>query len=140
MHQTFFAFFLILLLPFSIALTLKDYYSNPQKQMISERYVLSSTYERSAQFRPSPIIYRTTTEIQNDVHRLVLQHLKYPIDKIPAHEIEWVRQHRETLYHPLQKRTVWTITLTDEELKKLLTRPDVRNTLGFTPLSFKPTI
>ena len=136
---------IFLIAPFSVGLTLKDYYlqqhapSQPKKNLSTS--ISLPTHVRTTQFRPSPKLYRTTTELQNDIFRLVKQRIKYPIELVPAQDINWTREHRETIYHPLQKRTLRVSTLTDAQLKELLIRPDVRRDLGLNPLPiFKPSI
>ncbi|MEK6963322.1 MAG: hypothetical protein AABX70_02755 [Nanoarchaeota archaeon] len=131
----------VLLLPFSNAITLKYYYSHPKIPMAEKKIDYLPLHEQSTQFRPSPYIPRTTIDTQSDVFRLVQQRIQYPYQTIPLSEVKQVRDHYQTIYHPLQKRTLWLKNLTDLDVQKLLIRPDVRNALGLPALApFKPTI
>lgn len=130
---------LLLFLPLSAAITLKEYYSHPPRPVAEKTPNYLPQYKQSSQFRPSTFIYAKTTDTQNDLFRLVQQHIKYPYQTISPSEIAWVRKYRETIYHPFLKKTVWTQTLTDTDLQKLLIRPDVRNAVGLPALSpFQP--
>ncbi len=135
---------LLLLLPVTSAMTLKEYYIHSQ-QSLSEKKVTPQPYlllhTQPTQFRPSPYISRAAIEAQNDVFRLVIRHIRYPYQKIPLEEVKQVRVQHETIYDPLQKKTMWTKNITDVDLQKLLIRPDVRNALNLPALPpFKPSI
>ena len=135
---------LLLLLPVTSAMTLKEYYIHSQ-QSLSEKKVTPQPYlllhTQPTQFRPSPYISRAAIQAQNDVFRLVIRHIRYPYQKIPLHQVKQVRVQHATIYAPLQKKTMWTKNITDVDLQKLLIRPDVRNALNLPALPpFKPSI
>jgi len=149
--RNFIILLLILLVPFSTAINLRDYFVSVQqgtrvpfvvpKASIQADAPTLSTRPRPAQFRPGKQYHGDQNSVQNDLHRMILQRIKYPYKTIPQEEVEWVRENRETIYSPFQKRTIWVYRLNDEEIRRLIIRPDVRRFIELEPLPvFKPTI
>lgn len=128
---------LLLLLPITEGISLREYYAKKTVEVPKIEEKTQQTLpqrERPAQFRPPSQIHRLTQETQNDAHRLVSQKMEYPYQQITLGEVNWTRTNRESIYHPIKRQTVHVSRLTDEEIKKLLIRPDVRNQLGLPAL------